>query len=178
MTTTTKFFRTLAASITFAAASIVTPLAAQTGGPGGGPTGDPNHVPGYFFPYGDGCGSSLMGPIQLSLAAPPEIGQDSLFELSNAVPGNPAWLLVGFAPLNVDLTPIGAWGCHLYVNPVLNIAKDVNAVGTAEFELSIPNDTNLISMHIFTQGVAQDLMANPFGLTLTNGIEASIGGTP
>lgn len=173
MSTTTKFLRTLTASCALLAASLTTPVAAQSGVPG-----TPGYVPGYRIPYGDGCGSSLMGPVQLALNTIPDIGNDLLYQLSNGVPGNQAWLMLGFAPLNVDLTPIGAWGCRLYVNPVMNFAKSVNAVGSAEFEVPLPYDTSLIGVHLFAQGVAAHPMANAFGLVFTNGIEASIGGTP
>ncbi|MCA8944175.1 MAG: hypothetical protein KDB80_16540 [Planctomycetes bacterium] len=174
MKTKRNLLRTLAATVALVTASMTTPLAAQTGGP----IGTPNYVPGYSFPYGQGCGSSFMGPIHLTLGTIPDIGTDALFELTNGVPGNPAWLLLGFVPMNTDLTPIGAWGCHLYVNPVVTVAKNITAVGTAEFEYAIPMNTSLIGVHLFAQGVAQDVMANAFGLVLTNGIEMSIGGTP
>ena len=178
MTRYSNIFRTLAASFAFAAASMT--ATAQTGVPGtpGGGTGDPNYVPGYAFPYGQGCGSSIQGPMVLTMNDLPDIGTDIVYELSNGPAGNPAWLMLGLAPLFVDLTPIGGWGCHLYVDPLLVINKNVSAVGTAEFEYSIPNVPAAIGVHLFAQGIAQAPMANALGLVLTNGIEASIGGAP
>ncbi len=174
------FFRTLATACVFGLASLTSTStsAAQAGGPTGGPTGDPNYIPGVHALYGQGCGSSFAGPITLTPMTVPDIGTDILYELGNGVPGNQAWLMLGLAPLNIDLTPIGAWGCRLLVDPLLSIPKNINALGMAEFEFTVPNNPVFIGTHLFAQGVAVDAMANAFGLVLTNGVDSSIGGTP
>ena len=177
MNISTKLFSSIVVSFVLAASSTAQAGTAGGGGPNGGPAtgipGTPNE--GFITEYGMGCGPSFSGPIQLEAQGTPSIGQLIDYKITNAQAGTPCWLMLGVTPLALDLTGIGAWGCHLYVDPLVFLPDVTNPFGEAKFPFAIPNNAAVIGQSLYAQGLAVDLMANAFGASFSNGVAMVFG---
>jgi hypothetical protein len=85
--------------------------------------------------------------------------------------GKDQWLSL---PLPFDLTAAGMPGCALLVDPALVFAVQ-NTGGSAQLQVSVPNDQALVGGLIFNQAMVLDSGANAFGAVMTNGGEGVIG---
>jgi CubicO group peptidase (beta-lactamase class C family) len=125
--------------------------------------------------YGTGCRGSAGVP-QHSLAGTPELGQLIQFKLVGAPRNTTVGLFLGLSKASVDLGFIGAPGCRIYTNTVTTLLMQSNSLGRTTLPGTLPNDTGLIGAAVFTQFGIIDAPANKLGLTMTNGVETTIGG--
>ena len=134
------------------------------------------YVHGNVVEFGDGCGDPTLGPTVLDVAGDPDIGQVLQFEMSNTTPGAPCALMIGFSNPGLNLHPLQAFGCVLYVDPVAFLNDTIDAGGSAKWDWQVPESPAAIGATLFFQGIAADPFANPFGLVFTTAAEVTIGG--
>ena len=84
------------------------------------------------------------------------------------------WTAATVTPLPLDLTGIGMVGCSLLVSPDLTVPL-LTQGGATTIGLQIPNDPTLATYSIYLQAALIDPLANPAGLTLSNGGIARLG---
>lgn len=137
--------------------------------------------PGSFVAGQPGCAGSnslvpSLAPAQGSL---PTVGRTFSMTVTGAS-NNPldaaAFGLVGFTtngPRNLD--PLGMPTCVFQFIPDPEVVTGLIRGGSAVLPLAIPNYTGLLNVQFYVQGVCQDRLANPTGLTLTNAARCVIG---
>jgi len=81
----------------------------------------------------------------------------------------------GAIPLPLDLGPLGAPGCSLYISLDWMWAPIETDPTGAIAALDIPNDALLVGQTLFIQGFVFDTPSNALGIGATQGIEAKIG---
>lgn len=119
--------------------------------------------------FGESCVGSAGTPT-LGYKNDPKIG--SVFEViaSNCPSSGVALLMNGFnisAPIfPLDLTPLGATGCQLYVDPNFSFVVPIVS-GTATLRFPVPNDRGLLGLAFWQQYAIIDPPANKLGLVLT-----------
>ena len=99
---------------------------------------------------------------------------------TQSTPGTAVYL-VGFAAtlgntivLPLDLTPLGAPWCTLYVEPaMMDVAVPV--AGATTHSYAVPNNGALIGVEFFAQVLAADPIANPAGIAASNALAGTIG---
>lgn len=116
---------------------------------------------GLFTLYGVGC-DTVVGAIGLT-GTTPNINSTLNLQFNNlgTVPGvivvlglsNQAW---NGLPLPFDLTALGLPGCGLLAAADFLEFRTVTA-GIANYSVPIPNQANLVSQSLYTQGIAIDL---------------------
>lgn len=125
--------------------------------------------------FGSGCAGSNGTPA-LAAAAPPRLGQVYSLQLANLVPTMPIGVFV-LSFTSVPATPldaVGLLGCNAYIAP--DVLVSTNAAGGQAFWSGlIPNNTALLSVSLFSQGLSLDPGANPANLTVSNAHEGLIG---
>lgn len=117
--------------------------------------------------FGNGCDGSL-GRSGLSYSGAPVLGTTMTVTV-DTLPVDTAVLMNGFnnqasafGPLPFDVGPLGAPGCFLRVDPVLN-GFLVGTGGSASWSLQIPNWTILMGLPLFQQAVVFDPGFNAIG---------------
>jgi hypothetical protein len=134
------------------------------------------------YAYGSGCAGSGGTP-QLLITANemPRFGGAWNLTLQNfsAVPiafctFGLSDQVSGFGPLPVPLAGLGMPGCSLYVSPDLIVTMPV-LWGTATVGLAIPNQTALLGLPLFAQGLVLDAAANAAGLIVSDAAGAQVG---
>ena len=132
--------------------------------------------------FGVGCAGTLAVPVlQPAAGSLPRTGATFDVVLSNLPANNPAFLILGLSntrwlwmSLPTSLAPFGPPGCSLLVSPDFFTGL-VNTTGTATQGFSIPLDLNLVGLHVYFQGYAQDPGENFFGVAVSNGLDITIG---
>ena len=82
----------------------------------------------------------------------------------------------GSINLPFDLAPLGAPGCHVYVDMVLASASKTNAGGRADFKLGlVPLDSTLTGQVFYNQQFAFDPSFNAMGMVSTYGRKYTVG---
>jgi hypothetical protein len=81
----------------------------------------------------------------------------------------------GVVPLPADLTPLGAQGCFVRVDPIVIDAVIADANGVASFALPIPPSIASRGFSIFAQCLCLDLALNPLGLSVSNDVRLILG---
>ncbi|MCA8970119.1 MAG: hypothetical protein KDC95_10060 [Planctomycetes bacterium] len=131
--------------------------------------------------FGTSCKGSASTPLASggNLAW---IGETATFDCSQAPKNSAVVLGLGFSntvwgALNLpfDLKPFGASGCTLSVALDVTGVAATNGAGEASAAVPIPNDKTLAGAKFYVQFLVPDAAANTFGLTTTNGVEATIG---
>jgi hypothetical protein len=138
----------------------------------------------FAEPYGAGCqgtnGVPTFAPATSSLPKINTVFSLDITKLPTApgiVPilfgaGNAKWLTLD---LPFSLTPLGLTGCGLEVD-LLGVLVAVPSVnGSAKLNLPLPNASSLIGARFYMQALVPDSAANKGGLTVSNGVESSIG---
>jgi hypothetical protein len=137
--------------------------------------------PGSFVVGQLGCaGSNGQIPSLLpALGSLPTVGRTFSMTVTGAS-NNPldaaAFGLVGFTtngPRN--LASLGMPGCVFQFIPDPEVVTGLIRGGGAVLPLAIPNYPGLLNVQFYVQGVCQDRLANPTGLTLTNAATCLIG---
>lgn len=113
----------------------------------------------------------------------PRIDTNLVTNLASGEASQPASLLTGLSnttfggstPLPFSLDLLGAVGCSLYVDPLISSSATTNSVGSAQIALPVPNDTNLIGLHIYQQWAILAPSANSLGVVTSNGLDNQLG---
>jgi len=143
---------------------------------------------GTVVQYGDSCvpgmGTMPAGADGHSVV----VGSTGLFYLRGLRNTGQAFCMFGTSrsqygtvALPVELSPLGAPGCHLHTNPLAfnnpaGIESPVGgSPGLARWGLLIPPLPALAGAKIYTQWAVVDPGLNPLNLTFSNGVELTIG---
>ena len=118
----------------------------------------------------------------LSYTGSSRLGNSFTVDLANARPGA-ALLFGGFrndsfrstVSLPWEMGPVGAPGCHVYVDAPLILGAGVNGSGNASLPFAVPRDAALVSGKFYSQYVPLDPPANALGFTTSNYGRALIG---
>jgi len=139
-------------------------------------------VPGRFTPSGTGCNGTLGTP-RLAATGIPQIGNAVSYVVELGPSSRAAALALGTStttwqgqPLPFDLTPLGATGCQVLVAPQLWLQTTTNQLGSTTLGLTIPSSSSLIGLRFSGQSWFLDPGANPLSVTVSNRVDASIGG--
>jgi len=131
---------------------------------------------GTIQPFGQGCGSSVSPT--LAAVNAPRLG--TTLGLNTNAPRTTVYLL-GFSAstwntlaLPLDLLPLGAPGCVLYVEPAM-IDVAVPVAGFTTHTYAVPNNTALVGVEFFAQAMTADPAANPAGIAASNALAGTIG---
>jgi hypothetical protein len=107
------------------------------------------------------------------------IGNTIDFTTSLWMAPQPGLLALGLAPLPgpLDLTPLGAAGNTLWIDPIATVPHNwVTVFGyESSVSLAVPNQAALIGTVVFAQSALLDPAANALGLVLSAALEARIG---
>ncbi|MFO1055222.1 MAG: hypothetical protein U1F36_23635 [Planctomycetota bacterium] len=127
---------------------------------------------------GTGCQSSA-GQVPLLSGQPLYIGGYLSYSLSRAPGSSLIWLNMGFTPITpIDVTPFGAPGCTLYVNPFIAVPATGSSGGSASFSFLTPTQRNLVGASIYGQCLIYDLFANNLGFVMSNEVRVDSGAYP
>jgi len=133
---------------------------------------------------GSGCPNTNGTPV-LSVDQGGWLNKTSTFTVTNLPNALSGQLIVviggasvstwGGAPLPADLTPFGAPGCTLYVDPTF--IGFINYSGTVgQFSLLLPNDPFLLTCNAVVQvGVCDPALPTPLDLSLSNALSSTFG---
>ncbi len=132
--------------------------------------------------FGHGCIGS-NGARLTHTGTDPYLGQTFYLRLTNALPSQFAAGFVGTSDthwggiaLPASLTPWGAPGCSILIDPASVIGTVTDASGNAAIALGVPSSTSLIGSRVFSQFLAADPAVNALGLTTSNAVEYRVGG--
>jgi hypothetical protein len=121
-------------------------------------------------PFGAGCAGSNGTPT-MAFTGAPQIGKSLGINLTNAMAGSVAIHILGInssAPLfPVDLAPLGASGCNLYISPNFPFSVGTGT-GSIAIKLPVPNNTALVGGRFWNQFIILDKNANNFGWVTSN----------
>ena len=133
--------------------------------------------------------ASLMGPglpgtaPDLQCEGRPQLGETFSVVLRHGAPLAPAVLVHGSSrtswsglPLPVDLGFLGAPGCCLVTDSVINLPVLVGAEGVVEVPYAVPQNPVFTGLGFYNQFLVLDGTANALGLTTSNGGAALVGG--
>ncbi|MCR9245587.1 MAG: hypothetical protein NXI31_11185 [bacterium] len=127
--------------------------------------------------YQSGCAGAAgvpeLGPAQFRR---PWLGDLHTNEVRNLAPtSGGVFFVTGFDPTApISLAKAGMPGCEQHVNPL--VTEFVPATnGMASWSLTIPNAPALANVRLVQQVVALDAGANAAGLTVSNGLEMTVG---
>lgn len=124
--------------------------------------------------YGSPCANSSA---ELRGLDRPVVGTTATAETVNlSANANAGVLILGLAPIlpGVDLTNLGAPGCHIFVVYTASAAWAPQG-GTGQHALTIPNMTNLVGASLYLQSAVSDFSANQLGVVPSNGLRWLIG---
>ena len=132
--------------------------------------------------FGAGCQGGAGTP-RASWFGSPLAGTSFDVLLDRALPSTVAALVLGDSntvygtlPLPLSLATLGAPSCSLLTSVVATLGSGVDVTGQAVLPLAIPANPALAGFPFFAQWFCLDVAANAFGLTFSNGIEATVGG--
>lgn len=137
-----------------------------------------------FATYGSGCrGTRGVPALGRDPDTLPWIGHPLRVRLTDAAAKSPCWFTLGGSktfwsaiPLPLPLDPLGMPGCALLASPDLSLALATDAVGAATVALPVPGDARLPGARVHLQAWIADAPANAFGLVVSNGATATVGG--
>lgn len=107
--------------------------------------------------FGTGCGA--LTPYSQTVSGLPRIGTTVTYQASSGYGSSLAVLGIGFSstvwnsiPLPASLVPYGsATGCQAFNDIAINLVSIGNAVGSASFPVSLPNNTSFIGVEYLSQ---------------------------
>jgi hypothetical protein len=134
-----------------------------------------------YVAFGTGCAGSNGTP-GINGVGSPAIGGSMNLAINNlATAASATFLYLGFSnttssigALPVSLTPYGLTGCTAYVSPDLLLLLPATG-GSATLGLNVPNNSSLSGLVLYNQAVSLDQGINPAGMTVSNGLAATIG---
>ena len=77
--------------------------------------------------------------------------------------------------LPLTLAPFGASGCSVYCSYDVVFGRVSDGRGTANQQITLPNNPSLLGQMFFGQWVTRDAAANTLGFTFSDGGKATIG---
>lgn len=135
-----------------------------------------------YSSIGSGCNSAPALALAAADASQPWLGDLFSVELSGEPPNASAWMATGFSDrswgavaLPLDLSPLGAAGCQLRVEPHVWYAMARTVHGRLRWSLTIPTTSSLIGMSFYNQALVLAPGANPLGALLSNAMHGVIG---
>jgi len=125
---------------------------------------------------GKGCpGSNNMTPT-LAAVGDPRPGGIVSWKIAKTLPLMPLVFVFGFDKVNFDLKALGAPGCVLLANTHSVIPGQADLNGRWHtIGIRVPMNPKLVGGKFWTQVLAFDAKANSFGLTISNGLEITVG---
>ncbi len=148
----------------------------------------------YSETAGSGWSGLHQAPFAYRLHCPPSprpflgssntavLGEDFSVHLHGAPAFMPVSLWFGASssswmgrPLPLDFGPFRAPGCAMLVSWDLSLTFMTTSVGTLQLAIPVPNDLGLGGLPLFMQALVVDLPANGLGMTVTNGLRATLG---
>ncbi|MEZ5966466.1 MAG: hypothetical protein R3F56_21700 [Planctomycetota bacterium] len=125
---------------------------------------------GFFTAQGSSCAPGFSH----SATGNPAPGQNVQYRLNAPSSfAGVATLLFGAQATSIDLSPIGASGCRLYLQP--QIVLGVAGFGTTNVQMQLPTTNSLIGQGLFTQFAVPQPGLNNLGLGTTNRLETTVG---
>ena len=135
--------------------------------------------------YGpDGCGSN--GKVLRAESATTQVlwGKRMVLRVFDAQPSAPTMLFLGTLEsgawgnlrLPVDLGPVGAPGCWLSIDMLVQRSVRADATGVALYPINVPSLPHLQGQWIRFQGASMDAQANPLGVTTSQAGKVQICG--
>lgn len=138
----------------------------------GGPTDPLDEAVVHYGSGSGGGGGNLPGVATALTTGLP--GSPCQWRLTGAHPGVVTYFLLGFTPLELELTGVGLPGLtllstyDLLLQPMLT-----NLEGNAAFTLGIPNNPSLVGLQLYSQWLYADA-TNSFLDGATNGVQVTI----
>ncbi|HEX5051829.1 MAG TPA: vanadium-dependent haloperoxidase [Planctomycetota bacterium] len=132
-----------------------------------------------YSSFGAGCvgSNTLTVTVTGKPSARPVLGSVMQVDVSDLpIPASAVVMMAGtsrYVP-GIDLGVLGATGCTLDVEILLFELLSAPA-GGAQWSLAIPNDPSWLGHSIYLQVATADPMANPFGVTTSNALDALVG---
>lgn len=134
------------------------------------------YVPAYepWISYGQGC-NGIAGVPALGAAAGPTLGDPFSLQLSSMDPAGGFYIMTlgtsntvdpQLGALPVDLAVLGAPGCQILGSVDVTLFG-FHTDGTAQFNLTVPNNQQLLGRIVVNQAFCSDA-SNPLGLVATN----------
>ncbi|MEM7202561.1 MAG: sulfatase-like hydrolase/transferase [Planctomycetota bacterium] len=140
---------------------------------------------GRLVTFGETWCVGRRGFVTVGGSGTPDLGATYQVLLSNGAPGSLAGLLTGSSAtsafgvaLPLELQPFGAGpNCYLRTSLDFILPVTTDATGAASVDFPVPVDPGLVGATLFHSWVVVDAEApfNPWGLTLSNGLGATIG---
>lgn len=127
-----------------------------------------------WLAYGQGC-NGIAGIPVLAAVAGPTLGDPFSLQLSNMDPAGGFYIMgMGssttidpqLGALPVDLAVLGAPGCQILGSVEVTLFG-FHSTGTAQFNLTVPNNQGLLGRIVVNQAFCSDA-SNPLGLVATN----------
>jgi hypothetical protein len=129
--------------------------------------------------YGASCNTSTA-LVPLLAANAEALGDNWIVSLSRAPRSAGAALAIGLGnttyqglPLPFDMGILGAPGCTIHVDMVVNLTRFLTSSGTASWSLPTPNDLSIDGVTFYAQAFMVDLFANNLGLISSNGVRTT-----
>lgn len=139
-------------------------------------------TPGRFVTFEVGC-VGTNGTPSLLASGIPATGNAVSLDLTGGAGSQPATLALGASkttwngvPLPVDLSPLGAPGCRILTGATISIAAGTNSLGQLSQTIRFPSLGSIVGLTFYTQAWLLDPGANALGLTVSNGLDAWVGG--
>ena len=130
---------------------------------------------------GVGCKGSSGTP-QLYCTKYPKLGQPFEFRVVGMTAARSGVILAGLTDLlwktvtlPLDLSPLGASACHLFISIDAELGFTADATGATTFNVRLPNDQTLLGLHFFNQAFVLSPGSNALGLITSNAGRAFIG---
>lgn len=77
--------------------------------------------------------------------------------------------------LPFDLTPLGAPGCFVRVDPLVTVGALASPAGTAFFDFPLGPNLSARGTTVFVQALCLDIPLNPLGLSVSNDMKLVVG---
>lgn len=125
-----------------------------------------------FEVFGTGCGGTP--PLTLAPEAPALLGQPLPLHVTEIPTGTLLGLLIyGEIEQSIDLTPIGATNCGLFVNALITFGFPV-AGASSQSIVQMPNDPLFVGYDLNFQAAVLTPGINPFGMATSNGVRLTL----
>jgi hypothetical protein len=134
--------------------------------------------------FGTACAGATAPPVlAVDALAPARLGTTMAFDASALRTGQPlVGLAVGLSdqvwsggPLPFALDALGMTGCALQTSVELLLLVPVTAAGTAQWNVALPANAQLLSVRLFGQVLAADPGANAAGLVVSRPVAVTTG---
>jgi hypothetical protein len=142
---------------------------------GNGPAGSLSRDLSASVPFSSGPAAPGLTPLLLAASNVPAINHTFTLVVSDIPASAVAGVLnVGFTQLGIDLTFLGMASCSLLTTTDVAFGIPV-AMPSTMVNLPIPNTNSLAGGHLFFQAIVIAPGQNPFGVILSNGVDARLG---